>query len=180
MCERWMRNASCFLLIVVLILTIGCGNSPTCEVTVYGTRVRFFQKENWKSVISPHTDKRAILQVGQQQFENVRGYGCRFNQIEELRAILFVTEESAGVFVHAFDLTKGVDVKAPLGAASGFGHWIGSSNQQYEAVTLLSSNALLLSIFGQSYLERTNTRWDFVFDLEQKAVRLPRKSELGK
>ncbi len=168
-----------FLLIVGMVWFTGCREGGLkYEATLHGTSVRVFQKANRKSLISVHADKTTVLQIGKQRFESVRGYGCRFIEIEELRTLVFVTEESDGTFVHAFDLANNVDVKAPLGDASGFGYWLGSSNQQHQAITMLTSNKLLLSITGPSYPERKKTRWDFLFDLERKSVRLFEKKEL--
>jgi hypothetical protein len=167
------------LTVGVVAITTGCGKmAPIYTGTLHETQIVVFTKQNPKSLVSVHADKTKVLQIGQLQFEDVRGFGRSFQEIDELRTLVFVTEEGGGAFIHAFDLSKNVDVKAPLGDASGFGYWLGSSNRQHESVAMIASNKLLLSIMGPSYPERKPTRWEFVFDLDRKDVRLSAKKEL--
>ena len=167
------------LTVAVVAITSGCGKmAPIYKRTLHGTRIVVFTKDNPKSLLSVHADKTKVLQIGQLQFENIRGFHCGFTEIEELRTLVFVTQEDGGEFIHAFDLSKNIDVKAPLGEASGFGYWLCTSNKQIEAVSIVTSNKLLLSITGPSYPERKPTRWEFTFDLAQKNVQLSAKKEL--
>ena len=170
----------CLVMLALGMVTgAGCGKiAPVYKGTLDGTRIVVFEKPNRKSLLSVHGDATKVLQIGRLQFENVRGSGCSFEEIKELKTLVFVTEENSGAFIHAFDLSKNVHVKAPLGDASGFGYGLGSSNRQHEAVTMLTSNRLLLSRTGWSFLEQKPMRWEFVFDLHQKDVRLSAKREL--
>ncbi len=121
----------------------GCGKvAPIYKGTLHGSKVVVFTKPNSQSLISVHADATKVLQIGPLQFENIRGLNRGFEEIEQFHTLIFVTEEGGAAFVHAFDLLKNVDVKAPLGDASGFGYWLGNSNQQYQAVTMLTSNKL--------------------------------------
>ena len=176
----YLRGTRSFFLALVvgIITTAGCGKvAPIYKGTLHGIRIVAFNKENAKSLLSVHASPTKVLQIGQVQFENVRGFGCGFKEIEELQTLIFVTEEDGGVFVHAFDLSKNIDVKVPLGDASGFGYWLCTSNKEHQAVSMLTSNKLLLSITGSSYPDRKATRWEFTLDLEEKSVRLSATKE---
>ena len=179
--RAWIKFYTLLLILAAaaVVVSSGCGKAaPVYRSKLHGTDVVVFTKDNAKSLLSVHADKTKVLQIGSIQFENIRGFGCGFVEIVELKTLVFVNDENGAAFIHAFDMSKHVDRKAPLGDASGFGYWLGTTNTQDQAVTMLTSNSLLLSIQGPSYPDRKLTRWEFTFDLDQKSVQRSNTKQL--
>lgn len=140
------------------------------QTQIAGKEIKVFEKRNLKSFISPHIDGIRVLQIGEARFADLRGLGTGFEELKEIKALLFVTDESSGTFIHVFDLQQGIDIKVPSGDAINFGRMLGSKISNRDKVKVLNSKSLLLSHEGNSFLHKKHMTWTFLVDLNNKTV----------